>query len=115
MLAALAARSGDRPAAAWAVCQALGGADARVREELGRSAELFAGFGPDEDGRLGEIPELLGSFDVPRALDEREQEVLGLLQAAGAALGGVRGGVGHGLSRRFVKGELTAAFPLLAR
>ncbi|MGW4686308.1 hypothetical protein ACWEPM_15595 [Streptomyces sp. NPDC004244] len=115
VFAGLAARSGDRSAAAWAVCEALGVADARVREELGRAAELFAEFGPDEDDLLGELLEMLGLFDVPRALDGREQEVLGLLQAAGAALGGIRGGVGHGLSRRFVKGELTAAFLLLAR
>ncbi|MFK0252306.1 hypothetical protein [Streptomyces sp. NPDC090445] len=115
VFAGLAAHSGDRSAAAWAVCRALGVPDARVREELGRAAELIAEFGPDEDETLGELLELLGVFDVPRTLDGREQEVLELLQAAGAALGGIRGGVWHGLSRRFLKGELTAAFLLLAR
>ncbi|MFD7630976.1 hypothetical protein ACFV7Q_33975 [Streptomyces sp. NPDC059851] len=116
VFAGLALRSGDRPAAVWAVCRALGVPDARVRERLGRVAEaLFAEYGPDEEESVGELLELLGVFDVPRTLDGHEQEVLGLLKTAGAALGGISSGVAHGLSRRFVKGELTAAFLLLAR
>ncbi|MEU2392728.1 hypothetical protein [Streptomyces sp. NPDC007369] len=115
VFAGLAVRSGDRNAAVRAVCRALGVPDARVQEQLGRTAELFAEFGPDEEESLGELLELLGVFDVPRTLDEREQEVLRLLKTAGGALGGIRGGVFHGLSRSFLKGELTAAFLMLAR
>ncbi|MFD0269455.1 hypothetical protein ACFVGY_23230 [Streptomyces sp. NPDC127106] len=116
VFAVLAARTGDGPGSVWAVCLALGIPAAAVARRLGSSSEELLGeFAPGEETELGEFLELLGCFDVPRSLDAREAEVLALLNAARRALGGVGSGVAHSLHRKFVTGELTSAFLLLAR
>lgn len=76
--------------------------------------ELYSEFGPGEEDLCGWVLELHGVFDVPRLLDEREEEVQRLLRDAFGASGGIASGVALGLTRSLFKGELVAAFLCLA-
>ncbi|MEU8775425.1 hypothetical protein [Streptomyces sp. NPDC048606] len=116
VFAELAARSTDWPAAARAVCLALGVSAEEVDRRLGpRSRHAFLrDFEAGEEEACGELLELVGAFDVPRPLDERGQEIRRLLSAAVRASGGLGGGHALSLSRRFMKAEPAEAFLSLA-
>ncbi|WP_345657684.1 hypothetical protein [Streptomyces siamensis] len=116
VFAELAARTGDWPLSAWAVCLALG---IPAPDVAGRFARGMGGiateFHPGEEELCGEVLETVGLFDVPRPLDERGTEIACLLTTAAGALGGMPSGRALTLSRRHVRGELTAMFLSPAR
>ncbi|MFB7948869.1 hypothetical protein ACFC6L_28595 [Kitasatospora phosalacinea] len=102
--------------AAFAVGRALDIPEADLRQRLGADPELIqAEFRPGEEEDYGFLLESVGVFDVPKQLDERESMIAEHLHAAWAAQGGLGSGHAANLSRRFVKGELPAAFRSLAR
>ncbi|GAA2086245.1 hypothetical protein GCM10009759_06820 [Kitasatospora saccharophila] len=111
----LAARTPRWSDAALAVGLARGIPEAELRERLAGGRQWQDEFHPGEEEEYGELLEMHGVFDVPKQLDEREEVIAGHLRAAWAAMGGMGGGYAVGLSRRFVRGELSSAFRTLAR
>ncbi|MEU1202488.1 hypothetical protein ABZ446_40605 [Streptomyces sp. NPDC005813] len=116
VFAELAARTGDWHLSAWAVCLALGIPAPDVAGRFARGmGDIATEFHPGEEELCGEVMETVGLFDVPRPLDERGTEIARLLTTAAGALGGMPSGHALTLSRRRVRGELTAMFLSLAR
>ncbi|MFC8716691.1 hypothetical protein [Kitasatospora sp. NPDC057198] len=111
----LAARTPRWSEAAVAVGVARGTAEAELRERLAGYEQAQDEFHPGEEEDYGHLLEMCGVFDVPERLDEREEEIAGHLRAAWDAMGGLGSGYAISLSRRFVKGELSSAFRMLAR
>jgi hypothetical protein len=111
----LAVRTPRWSDAALAVGLARGIPEAELRERLAGDQQWQDEFHPGEEEEYGELLEMHGVFDVPRQLDEREEVISGHLRAAWAAMGGMGSGHAVGLSRRFVRGELSSAFRMLAR
>ena len=111
----LAARTPRWLEAAVAVGVARGMAEAELRERLAGYEQAQDEFHPGEEEEYGHLLEIHGVFDVPKRLDEREQAIAGHLRAAWGAMGGLGSGHATGLSRRFVRGELSSAFRMLAR
>lgn len=100
--------------AARAVGLALGIEVGELRR-LGIEADLQSAFEPGEEDLYGEVLEMSGVFDVPKRLDEREQQVEGCLRAALRAQGGLGSGYFLSLRRGFVRGELARNFRALTR
>ncbi|MFE6865269.1 hypothetical protein ACFVFS_01795 [Kitasatospora sp. NPDC057692] len=101
--------------AARAVGLALGIEPGQLRQRLGIEPDLQASFEPGEEDLYGEFLEMGGVFDVPKQLDEREQEVEEHLRAALRAQGGLGSGYCLSLQRGFVRGELARNFRALTR
>ncbi|MFF3000931.1 hypothetical protein ACFVTC_41335 [Streptomyces sp. NPDC057950] len=102
--------------AAVVVGLALGIAESElVRRLHGEPEQVQGQFCSGEELLYGELLETLGVFDVPKQLNEREAQVAEHLRTTISAAGGVSSGVGLGLSRQFVRGELTEAFRTLTR
>ncbi|MEE1785365.1 hypothetical protein PUR71_20980 [Streptomyces sp. SP17BM10] len=113
--ATLARRIREPVTAARAVCLALGiPADETTRRIDECHDALLADPRPGSEADTGEILEALGVFDVPRPLDARDLAVVDQFLLAIDALGAIRAGHQHGLSRWFVTGNLTAAYLSLA-
>ncbi|MFJ9444470.1 hypothetical protein ACIRRH_21705 [Kitasatospora sp. NPDC101235] len=113
---ALLARLGHQPlTCARAVCHAL---DIPAAETTLRLADchdaLLADPRPDSEDDTGELLEALGVFDIPKTLNPTELAVVDLFQTAIDAIGGIRPGHQHGLTRWFTTGNLTAAYLSLA-
>ncbi|MHB9854397.1 hypothetical protein ACSYGO_34865 [Streptomyces krungchingensis] len=116
VFAELAARTGDWHRSAWAVCLALGIPAPEVAGRFARGmGDIATEFHQGEEELCGEVLDTVGLFDVPRPLDERGTEIARLLATAAGALGGMPSGHALTLSRRRVRGELTAMFLSLAR
>ncbi|MFF7215517.1 hypothetical protein ACFZAU_34100 [Streptomyces sp. NPDC008238] len=112
----LAARTPRWSDSALAVGLALGIAEPELLRRLhGEPGRLQEQFRAGEERWYGELMAAIGVFDVPRPLDERESAVAGHLRDAIRAMGGVASGAALGLSRGFVRGELTGVFRSLAR
>ncbi|MFI8391658.1 hypothetical protein [Streptomyces sp. NPDC085540] len=112
----LAARTRRWLDAALAVGQARGIPKADVRMRLGGEPErLQDEFRPGEEEDYGLLLEIHGVFDVPKQLDERDVVIAAHLRTAWVATGGLGSGHAVSLSRRFVTGELSLAFRMLAR
>jgi hypothetical protein len=75
---------------------------------------LLANPRPGTEADTGELLEALGVFDVPKPLDALDHTVIALLTTAIDALGGIRAGHHHGLTRWFTTGNLTTAYLSLA-
>ncbi|WP_158836014.1 hypothetical protein, partial [Streptomyces sp. NRRL S-350] len=60
---------------------------------------LLAHPRPGSEADTGELLEALGVFDVPAPLDARDQAVIGHILTAIDAMGGIRPGHQHGLTR----------------
>ncbi|WP_224282569.1 hypothetical protein [Streptomyces sp. LS1784] len=113
---ALLARLGHQPlTCARAVCHAL---DIPAAETTLRLADchdaLLADPRPDSETDTGELLEALGVFDIPKPLNPTELAVVDLFLVAIDAIGGIRPGHQHGLTRWFTTGNLTAAYLSLA-
>ncbi|MFE4517652.1 hypothetical protein ACFRMQ_26035 [Kitasatospora sp. NPDC056783] len=113
---ALLARLGHRPLpCARAVCLALDIPQADISRRLDDCYDaLLADPRPDSESDTGELLEALGVFDVPRELTPTERVVVAHFQTAVDAMGGIRPGHQHGLTRWFTTGNLTAAYLSLA-
>jgi hypothetical protein len=99
-----------------AVGQAMGIPESELLRRLqGRPEQVQSEFRPGEEEHYGDLMAVLGVFDVPRQLDERESVIAENLRTAMRAMGGVASGHGLGLSRRLVTGELASLFRSLAR
>ncbi|GHF91029.1 hypothetical protein GCM10018790_80260 [Kitasatospora xanthocidica] len=109
--AILARRSGEPLPAARAVCLALDIplAEATIRLNDCYDA-LLADPRPGTENDTGELLEALGVFDVPKALTATDLAVIDLFLAAIDAMGGIRAGHQHGLTRWFTTGNLTTAY-----
>ncbi|MGW3230463.1 hypothetical protein [Kitasatospora sp. NPDC001095] len=113
---ALLARLGHQPLpVARAVCLAL---DIPLAETTRRLADchdaLLADPRPNTEADTGELLEALGVFDIPKPLTPTELAVVDLFLVAIDAIGGIRPGHQHGLTRWFTTGNLTAAYLSLA-
>lgn len=109
--AALARRTREPVAAARAVCAALGIPDDETTRRLDECHDaLLAAPRPNSEADTGELLEALGVFDVPKPLDARDLAVIDQFLVAIDALGGIRAGHQHGLTRWFTTGNLTAAY-----
>ncbi|MFJ6382272.1 hypothetical protein ACIQI7_20000 [Kitasatospora sp. NPDC092039] len=113
---ALIARLGHQPLpCARAVCLAL---DIPLAETTRRLDDcyhaLLANPRPGSEHDTGELLEALGVFDIPATLTPTQTTVVNLLLTAVDAMGGIRPGHHHGLSRWFTTGNLTAAYLSLA-
>ncbi|THA76199.1 hypothetical protein [Streptomyces sp. A0592] len=111
----LAAGTSDLRGAALAVCAALGIPRPDAEQRLSGSEELWDGFGPGEEGLVGELLDLAGLFDVHVTLDERGERICGLMDRAVGALGGISSGVAFSLHRKTATGRLPEAYALLVR
>ncbi|MDH6704139.1 hypothetical protein P3T27_000840 [Kitasatospora sp. MAA19] len=69
---------------------------------------------PGAEADTGELLEALGVFDIPKTPDDRDLAIVDLFLTAIDALGGIRAGHQHGLTRWFTTGNLTAAYLSLA-
>ncbi|MEU8513725.1 hypothetical protein AB0C76_19350 [Kitasatospora sp. NPDC048722] len=113
--AALARRTREPATAARAVCHALGIAADETTRRIGECYDaLLADPHPRSEADTGELLEALGVFDVPKPLDARDLAVVDQFLLAVNALGTLRAGHQHGLTRWFVTGNLTAAYLSLA-
>ncbi|KJS58235.1 hypothetical protein [Streptomyces rubellomurinus] len=113
--AALARRTGEPLRSARAVCTALAIPAAEVDRRLDDCYDaLLADPRPGGEADTGELLEALGVFDVPKRLTPHELAVVDLFLTAIDALGGIRAGHQHGLTRWFTTGNLTAAYLSLA-
>ncbi|MFJ7274124.1 hypothetical protein [Kitasatospora sp. NPDC098663] len=113
--ATLARRTGQPLRSARAVCIALGIPAADTQRRLDDCFDaLLASPRPGSEADTGELLEALGVFDVPKTPDDRDLAVIDLFLAAIDALGGIRAGHQHGLTRWFTTGNLTAAYLSLA-
>ncbi|MFD4657813.1 hypothetical protein ACFWP2_19540 [Kitasatospora sp. NPDC058444] len=113
---ALLARRTHKPVpSARAVCLAL---TIPLAETVRRLAEchdaLLAHPRPGSETDTGELLEALGVFDVPASLTDTELAVVDHFLVAIDAMGGIRAGHQHGLTRWFTTGNLTAAYLSLA-
>ncbi|MET8541645.1 hypothetical protein ABZW03_13475 [Kitasatospora sp. NPDC004799] len=113
---ALLARLGHQPLpTARAVCLAL---DIPLAETTRRLADcydaLLADPRPNAEADTGELLEALGVFDIPKSLTDTELAVVDHFLTAVDAMGGIRPGHQHGLTRWFTTGNLTAAYLSLA-
>ncbi|MEV7598651.1 hypothetical protein AB0O91_14840 [Kitasatospora sp. NPDC089797] len=109
---ALLARRTKQPLpAARAVCLALSIPLAETTRRLNDCYDaLLADPRPGTEADTGELLEALGVFDVPKTPTPTELAVIDLFLIAIDALGGIRAGHQHGLSRWFTTGNLTAAY-----
>ncbi|MFI2611213.1 hypothetical protein [Kitasatospora sp. NPDC018619] len=98
-------------ASARAVCLALDIPHAETTRRLADCYDaLLADHHPGDETDTGELLEALGVFDVPKSLTDTELAVVDRLLAAVDAMGGIRPGHRHGLTRWFTTGNLTAAY-----
>ncbi|MFD4657285.1 hypothetical protein ACFWP2_16855 [Kitasatospora sp. NPDC058444] len=113
---ALIARLGHQPlSVARAVCLALSIPLAETARRLADCHDaLLANPRPDTESDTGELLEALGVFDVPASLTDTELAVVEHFLVAIDAMGGIRPGHQHGLTRWFTTGNLTAAYLSLA-
>ncbi|MFE7531413.1 hypothetical protein ACFU7Y_37760 [Kitasatospora sp. NPDC057542] len=113
---ALLARRTRKPLpSARAVCLALSIPLAETTRRLDDCYDaLLANPRPGSETDTGELLEALGVFDVPVSLDATGLAVVELILTAIDAMGGIRAGHQHGLSRWFTTGNLTAAYLSLA-
>ncbi|MFE4516285.1 hypothetical protein ACFRMQ_19060 [Kitasatospora sp. NPDC056783] len=113
---ALLARLGHQPLpCAQAVCLALDIPSVETARRLGECHDaLLADPRPDSEADTGEVLEALGVFDVPKQLTPTERTVVAHFLTAIDAMGGIRPGHQHGLTRWFTTGNLTAAYLSLA-
>ncbi|MFF7991632.1 hypothetical protein ACFZDG_17790 [Kitasatospora xanthocidica] len=96
---------------ARAVCTALGIPAAETARRLGDCYHaLLANPRPGSEADTGELLEALGVFDVPKPLTPTELAVVDLFLTAVDAVGGIRPGHQHGLTRWFTTGNLTTAY-----
>ncbi|MDY0815731.1 hypothetical protein [Kitasatospora purpeofusca] len=113
--ALLARRSRTPLPAARAICLALGIPLAETTIRLNDCYHaLLAHPRPGSEADTGELLEALGVFDVPVTLTATELAVIDLFLVAIDAIGGIRPGHQHGLTRWFTTGNLTAAYLSLA-
>ncbi|MBV6697612.1 hypothetical protein KV557_10790 [Kitasatospora aureofaciens] len=111
----LARRTREPAGSARAVCRALGIPADETSCRLDDCFDaLLANARPGGEADTGELLEALGVFDVPKSLDAHDLAVVDQFLAAIDAMGGIRAGHQHGLTRWFVTGNLTAAFLSLA-
>ncbi|WP_031065654.1 hypothetical protein [Streptomyces sp. NRRL WC-3742] len=109
--ASLARRTRDPLRAARAVCAALTIPAAEANRRLDDCYHaLLANPRPNSEHDTGELLEALGVFDVPKHLDDRERAIVDLFHTAIDALGGIRAGHHHGLTRWITTGNLTTAY-----
>ncbi|MFJ1563791.1 hypothetical protein [Streptomyces erythrochromogenes] len=111
----LAAGTSDLRGVALAVCDALDIPRPDAEHRLRGSEELWDGFGPGDEGVVGELLDLAGLFDVHVTLDERGGRICDLMHRAVGALGGIAGGVAFNLDRKLATGRLPEAYALLVR
>ncbi|MFJ6383723.1 hypothetical protein ACIQI7_27420 [Kitasatospora sp. NPDC092039] len=113
---ALLSRRTRRPVpSARAVCLALAIPLAETTRRLDDCYDaLLADPRPGSEHDTGELLEALGVFDVPKPLTDTELAVVEHFLVAIEAMGGIRPGHQHGLSRWFTTGNLTAAYLSLA-
>ncbi|MFJ9442862.1 hypothetical protein ACIRRH_13455 [Kitasatospora sp. NPDC101235] len=113
---ALLARRTRKPLpSARAVCLALTIPLAETTRRLDDCYDvLLANPRPGSETDTGELLEALGVFDIPKSLTPTELAVVELFLVAIDAMGGIRAGHQHGLSRWFTTGNLTAAYLSLA-
>ncbi|MFD4660142.1 hypothetical protein ACFWP2_31480 [Kitasatospora sp. NPDC058444] len=113
---ALLARRTHKPVpSARAVCLALTIPLAETVRRLNECHDaLLAHPRPGTETDTGELLEALGVFDVPKSLTDTELAVVDHFLTAIDAMGGIRAGHQHGLSRWFTTGNLTAAYLSLA-
>ncbi|AKZ60308.1 hypothetical protein SAM23877_7265 [Streptomyces ambofaciens ATCC 23877] len=112
----LAARTPCWWDAVLAVGRAMGIPESELLRRLhGTPQQVRSEFRPGEEELYGDLMAVLGVFDIPRQLDERESVIAESLRTAMRAMGGVASGHGLGLSRRLVTGELESVFRSLAR
>ncbi|MFF2117019.1 hypothetical protein ACWDD9_27090 [Kitasatospora sp. NPDC001119] len=113
--ALLARRTGKPLSSARAVCLALDIPLAETGRRLDECYDaLLSDPRPDSETDTGELLEALGVFDVPKSLTDTELAVVDLFLAAVDAMGGIRAGHQHGLTRWFTTGNLTTAYLSLA-
>ncbi|MQS11760.1 hypothetical protein F7Q99_05510 [Streptomyces kaniharaensis] len=117
--ALLARRTGQPLPSARAVCLALGIPHAEATHRLDDCHDALLtdpqpGSRPNSEADTGELLEALGVFDIPQPLDPTGQAVVDLFLVAIDAMGGIRPGHRHGLTRWFTTGNLTAAYLSLA-
>ncbi|MFJ2190283.1 hypothetical protein ACIOJE_20475 [Kitasatospora sp. NPDC087861] len=111
----LARRTRQPLRAARAVCAALAIPATEVNRRLDDCYDaLLASPRPGAEADTGELLEALGVFDIPKTPDDRDLAIIDLFLTAIDALGGIRAGHQHGLTRWFTTGNLTAAYLSLA-
>ncbi|GHF51886.1 hypothetical protein GCM10018790_32260 [Kitasatospora xanthocidica] len=71
---------------------------------------LLAHPRPSSENDTGELLEALGVFDIPATLTPTQHAVIDLFLIAIDAMGGIRPGHHHGLTRWFTTGNLTTAY-----
>ncbi|MFI6151515.1 hypothetical protein ACIBCA_02325 [Kitasatospora sp. NPDC051170] len=107
----LARRTRQPLRSARAVCAALAIPAAEANRRLDECYDaLLANPRPGSEADTGELLEALGTFDVPKPLDDRELAIVDLFLTAIDAMGGIRAGHQHGLARWFTTGNLTTAY-----
>ncbi|MFD4656121.1 hypothetical protein ACFWP2_10890 [Kitasatospora sp. NPDC058444] len=113
---ALLARRTHKPLpSARAVCLALTIPLAETTRRLNDCHDaLLAHPRPGTETDTGELLEALGVFDIPKSLTDTELTVVQHFLTAIDAMGGIRPGHQHGLTRWFTTGNLTAAYLSLA-
>ncbi|MET8540925.1 hypothetical protein ABZW03_09750 [Kitasatospora sp. NPDC004799] len=113
--ALLAKRTRKPLPSARAVCLALSIPLAETTRRLNDCYDaLLADPRTGSETDTGELLEALGVFDVPVSLTDTELAVVRLFLVAVDAMGGIRPGHQHGLTRWFTTGNLTAAYLSLA-
>ncbi|MEV7187589.1 hypothetical protein [Kitasatospora sp. NPDC093102] len=113
---ALLARRTHKPLpSARAVCLALTIPLAETTRRLNDCYDaLLANPRPNSETDTGELLEALGVFDIPASLTDTELAIVDHFLTAIDAMGGIRPGHQHGLSRWFTTGNLTTAYLSLA-
>ncbi|MFI6156915.1 hypothetical protein ACIBCA_30005 [Kitasatospora sp. NPDC051170] len=107
----LARRTRDPLRSARAVCAALTIPATEANHRLDECYHaLLANPRPGSESDTGELLEALGIFDIPKQLDDRETAIVELFLTAIDALGGIRAGHQHGLTRWITTGNLTTAY-----
>ncbi|MFG2914100.1 hypothetical protein ACGF0D_14550 [Kitasatospora sp. NPDC048298] len=109
---ALLARLGHRPLpVARAICLALDIPHAETTRRLADCHDaLLTDPRPNSEADTGELLEALGVFDIPKPLTPTEHTIVALFLTAIDAIGGIRPGHHHGLTRWFTTGNLTTAY-----
>ncbi|MEU8921859.1 hypothetical protein AB0D10_13120 [Kitasatospora sp. NPDC048545] len=113
--ALLARRTREPLPSARAVCLALSIPLAEVTRRLNDCYHaLLANPRPSSEADTGELLEALGVFDVPVTLDPTGRAIVAHFLTAVDAMGGIRSGHQHGLTRWFTTGNLATAYLSLA-